>query len=393
MNRRFFLKSLPLFSSAIPPHLWGDENELIPVIHDIHSLLLPDQTRLVITLDGPCQAAESDSIDSRVILPGTLYLPIEDTTNFNQGPLNRMHILTPPDELFTTYIQLDTTPGSTFRVTPRPLSHRVIIDVFGSGNPQSDDFFEEKFSELQKEADRELHDHSFERDVHDLNLRLKRLVIDPGHGGHDPGAVGLHGTREKDITLQIGRRLTDALKVKKGLTVHLTRTADYYLNLSDRTATANQYRADLFISIHCNAAENRKARGSETYFCSERASDGEAARVAHYENSFADDEDHMLKESLVDIEYALFKLRRNLIWNDSGSLAHLVQEEFAQKLPVKNRGVRSANFFVLRKATMPSMLIETAFISNPDEEKLLLHDSFQQKFVDSVVRRLNPFLS
>lgn len=393
MNRRFFLRSLPLLSSSIPHRLWGDENELIPMIHDIHSLLLPDQTRLVITLDGPCNTAVSDSNNGRIVLPGTLYLPIEDTMKFNKGPLRRMHIVTPPDELFTTYIQLDTTPGSTFSVTTPSPSNRVIIDIYGSIGARPDNAFEKKYSDLQERADQELKNHSLHDRAHDLNLRLKRIVIDPGHGGHDPGAVGLQGTKEKDITLILGRRLADSLKAKAGLDVHLTRTADYYLNLSDRTATANQYRADLFISIHCNAAENRKARGSETYFCSENASDAEAARVAQYENSFADDEDHTFSESFVDVEYALFKLRRNLLWNDSGRLARFVQEEFARSLPVKDRGVRSANFFVLRKAAMPSMLLETAFISNPDEEKLLTKDSFQQLVVDSVVRRLDPFLS
>jgi len=311
----------------MPRHLSGEENQFIPVINDIHSLILPDQTRIVVSLDGPCNAVTSDSDSSRIVLPGSLYLPIEDSMKFDRGPLRGIHIITPPDELFTTYIDLKTTPGSVFRLTRRPDINRIIIDIYGSSNGRPEEIDDKKFADLQREADKEFREHTFENRGNDLDLRLRRIVIDPGHGGYDPGAVGLRGTKEKDITLKLALRLADTLNSRRNLSVHLTRSADYYLNLSDRTATANQYRADLFLSIHCNAAENRDARGSETYFCSETASDAEAARVAQFENSFADDEDLNTAESLVDIEFALFRLRRKLLWNDSGSLAKLIQEK------------------------------------------------------------------
>jgi len=159
--------------------------------------------------------------------------------------------------------------------------------------------------------------------------------------------------------------------------------------LSARTVTANQYQADLFISIHINANKNRNAHGSETYFCSEKASSAEAKRVALYENSVLKfDEPYKKKPGHIDIEEILFKFEQKLYWSESGRFAKSFQERFKQYLPLKSRGIHSANFYVLRRTKMPSILLETGFISNPNNEAMIKKTAFRDKIVDSIIKGL-----
>ena len=210
-------------------------------------------------------------------------------------------------------------------------------------------------------------------DSRGLGYRIRRVVLDAGHGGFDPGAVGQGGLKEKDVTLDLVRRTAEILAGRAPhLKVFLTRNDDYYLPLSARTATANQYRADLFVSFHVNANENRSASGCETYFCSETASSREAERLAGFENSVRKYDTNVAGEKgWLDLEDILFRFERRRYWEAGGKAARSFQDVFAQGLPMRDRGVHSANFFVLRKARMPSVLLETGFISNQTEERLL----------------------
>ena len=222
-----------------------------------------------------------------------------------------------------------------------------------------------------------------------LAYRVKRVVIDPGHGGFDSGAVGPTGLKEKDVTLDLAQRLKRRISEKGKNKCFLTRTADYYIPLSDRTVIANQYQADLFVSIHINANENRKVHGCETYYCSETASSKEAARVAAFENAVLKyDEPFKKRPGYIDIEEILFNFERRLYWEESGKFAGVFQSRFKQALPFKSRGVHSANFFVLRSAKMPSILLETGFISNYDEEAELKKASIRDEIAVAVVRGL-----
>ena len=222
-----------------------------------------------------------------------------------------------------------------------------------------------------------------------LAYRVKRVVIDPGHGGFDSGAVGPTGLKEKDVTLDLAQRLKRRISEKGKNKCFLTRTADYYIPLSDRTVIANQYQADLFVSIHINANENRKVHGCETYYCSETASSKEAARVAAFENAVLKyDEPFKKRPGYIDIEEILFNFERRLYWEESGKFAGVFQNRFQQALPFKSRGVHSANFFVLRRAKMPSILLETGFISNYDEEAELKKTSIRDEIAVAVERGL-----
>ncbi len=223
-----------------------------------------------------------------------------------------------------------------------------------------------------------------------LAFRVNRVVIDAGHGGFDSGAVGLSGLKEKDVTLDLANRLHRRLESAGRVKSFLTRTADYYIPLSDRTAIANQYQADLFVSLHINANENRKAHGSETYFCAEKASNAEAARLAEFENSVLKyDEEFKKEEGFFSIEELLFYFEQRMNWKESGRFAETFQAKFKEDLPFRSRGVNSANFFVLRRARMPAILLETGFISNPEDEDKLKKPAFLDKIADAVFRGIS----
>jgi N-acetylmuramoyl-L-alanine amidase len=218
-----------------------------------------------------------------------------------------------------------------------------------------------------------------------LTYQVKRVVIDAGHGGFDSGAVGYCGLQEKDVTLDLAKMLHQRLTYHGKIKSYLTRTADYYIPLSDRTAVANQYHADLFISIHINASENRDSSGSETYYCSEKASSKEAARVATFENAVLKyDEPFKRQSDYIDIEEILFRFEQRLNWSESGTYAAKFQKRLQQRLPLQSRGINSADFFVLRRTKMPSILLEIGFISNPSDEVKLRNRAFREKVADSI---------
>lgn len=218
-----------------------------------------------------------------------------------------------------------------------------------------------------------------------LDYQVNRVVIDAGHGGFDSGAVGLNGLKEKDVTLDLAKRLHEKLKKDRNIRSFLTRTGDYYVPLSARTVVANQFQADLFISLHINANENRKPRGAETFFCSEKASSAEAEKVAALENAVIKyDEPYKKKPGFVDIEEFLFKFEQKLNWGESGVFAGTFQKRIEQQLPFRSRGVHSANFYVLRRAKMPAILLETGFISNPENEAMLREAAFRDKIADAI---------
>jgi N-acetylmuramoyl-L-alanine amidase len=226
-----------------------------------------------------------------------------------------------------------------------------------------------------------------------LRYRIKRVVIDAGHGGFDPGAVGASGLKEKDVTLDLALKLDRRLKQKGKVLSFLTRTGDYYIPLDARTATANQYQADMFISLHINASESRKPGGSETYFCSEKASSAEARKVAAFENSVLKfDEDFKQQAGYIDIEKILLKIEQQSNWEKSGMFAGDFQKRFKERLPLKSRGVHSANFYVLRRTKMPSILLEAGFISNPKEESMLKQAAFREKIVDAVALGIDQWI-
>ncbi|MGB8424945.1 MAG: N-acetylmuramoyl-L-alanine amidase [Desulfobacterales bacterium] len=224
-----------------------------------------------------------------------------------------------------------------------------------------------------------------------LSLRVRRIVIDPGHGGKDYGAPGyLKGVHEKHIVLQIAKRLAKRIKKDLHCEVLLTRGNDRYLTLEERTAFANTQSADLFISIHTNASRNNRAYGISTYFLN-LADDDEAKRVAAMENATS-------TNNISDLEKILFSLMHYSKINESSRLAVTVQDALTGHLDrkgysqIKSKGVKQAPFYVLLGAQMPSILVETSFISNPRECRRLLDPKYQERLCEGIVAGLKKYI-
>jgi N-acetylmuramoyl-L-alanine amidase len=219
------------------------------------------------------------------------------------------------------------------------------------------------------------------------------VVLDPGHGGRDPGAVGPSGTFEKDRTLEIALLARDLMAIQTpGLRVVLTRTDDRYVSLGARTRLANSEQADLFISIHCNAATRRDAAGFETFFLSLARTD-DARAVAALENGVTVLDDPADSAATPDaLSFLLADIAQNLFLTQSSAFASIVQQNLARmREDGLDRGVKQAGFYVLRGAYMPSVLVETAFISNPGEEALLASLDFRFEAARAIVSAVEEF--
>jgi len=219
---------------------------------------------------------------------------------------------------------------------------------------------------------------------------IRRIVIDPGHGGKDPGAVGAHGVEEKAINLMVAQELADALRETQGYEVLLTRMDDTFIPLEERARLANKYNADLFVSLHCNASLSPKLKGFEIYFLSETASDPHADAVARLENAPLALEGKSAPTPR-QLENLLRSLVKNSNINESSALGSLIDHHVGKNLSEPALGVKQAGFYVLRGAEMPALLVEMAFLSNPDEEKLLQDASFRSELVQGIVAGINAY--
>ena len=221
-----------------------------------------------------------------------------------------------------------------------------------------------------------------------LGLKVRRVVVDAGHGGKDTGAIGPHGVREKDMALAIAKKVAARLK-DLGFTVVMTRKDDTFIALDDRTRIANEARADLFISIHCNAAKRRKLEGVETWTLNV-GSDRYAARLAAFENAEAD-------RTVSDLRLILADLATKANATDARDLAQSVQSSLMRTLrsrvgQVRDHGVKQALFYVLLGTHMPSILVETGFISNPADEARLKSKRFQDGTAEAIARGVKDFI-
>jgi N-acetylmuramoyl-L-alanine amidase len=215
------------------------------------------------------------------------------------------------------------------------------------------------------------------------------VVVDAGHGGDEEGARGPTGLQEKDVTLDIARRLRGLLAGDEGTEVILTRDEDRRVALDDRTAIANHARADLFVSIHCNSSPRDSAMGSETYFLSYQATDDDARALAALENNALQIDKGVSGQSGLDL--VLWDLAQSAYLKESSDLAERIQDRLNDALGVRNRGIKQAPFRVLMGATMPAVLVEVAFISSPAEEQRLRQASFKDKIAASIADSVRAF--
>jgi N-acetylmuramoyl-L-alanine amidase len=210
---------------------------------------------------------------------------------------------------------------------------------------------------------------------------IRKIVLDPGHGGKDTGAIGAGGTAEKDIVLAVAKKLASKLKQDMGLEVVLTRNDDRFIPLEDRTAIANSEAADLFISLHMNASPNDEAKGLETYYL-DNTTDEASLRLAARENGTS-------RRNVSDLQFILSDMTQNMKLEDSITLAHrihgsLVGGMSTKLADVKDLGVKKALFYVLVGAHMPSVLVEMFFITNKAEGRAMSQESTQNAVVDAL---------
>jgi N-acetylmuramoyl-L-alanine amidase len=219
---------------------------------------------------------------------------------------------------------------------------------------------------------------------------VRTIVIDPGHGGGDPGAIGPSGIKEKDVVLDIGLRLKRLVEERLGMRVVMTRSGDVFIPLEERAAIANRHKADFFISLHLNAAPQSRAVGSETYFLSREPSDKGARASAIRENTVLNLEGIGLKEQ-EGLKAILWDMAQTFYVRESSELAELLLNELGQIVRVNNRGVKSAPFFVLIGAAMPSVLVEAAFVTNPSEEQRLQREGYRQQIAKALMAGISKF--
>lgn len=374
-------------------------------IHQVRYWSSPDYTRVVIEMTRTGHyTPHLLQADKREGQPVRLYVDIKDGNVDDQVPavqkvgdglLRSIRVGNPSDDLARIVLDLETYEDYKIFTLGNP--QRIVIDVSGRRPASLKTARPVLHAPVSKDGDAiaKVLDKSPAEKPLKVTLpasrvsgKLRRIVVDAGHGGKDPGAIGPSGVKEKDITLALAKRLAVRLEKELGCQVILTRDKDVFLPLEERTAIANRVGADLFLSIHANASNNRKAQGVETYYLNFSKND-KAAAVAARENGTS------LKQ-VSDLELILFDLMANAKINESSRLAAEIQKSLVDNLskhysPVKNHGVRQGPFYVLLGANMPSVLVEAAFISNKTEESRLRSSKYQERAARAIARAVHTF--
>ncbi len=364
----------------------------------------PDYTRVVLELSrsvafrtGSLPGDSAAGLSSRIYidLPETLLDGETGSTQvYEEGLLRRIRSARQADG--SSRVVLDLAVASDYKAFALKDPDRIVIDLAGvkqqlrapapaeirSSPPSQEDPIAQVLGSQAEEPVERV------RIAETASNRLRRIVVDPGHGGKDPGAIGQRGTMEKDVNLALAQELARRLRREFDCEVILTRDRDVYLPLEERTAIANRVGADLFISIHANASPNHSVRGVETYYLNFSSSE-RAAAVAARENGTS-------LQQISDLEMILFDLMANAKINESSRLAAEVQSSMVTTLQryfpeVKDNGVRQGPFYVLLGATMPSVLVEAGYLSNAQDENLLRTRRYQERVAEAIVAGVKKF--
>ena len=338
----------------------------------------PDSTRLVLDTSGPVQHTVSRLHNpERLIIdiPAARLLPSVRQKLPSGGVIREVR--TAQRNKTDLRIVLDlarTVKAKSFALKPnQQYGHRLVVDLLSRAAPA-------KASQPVKTAI--------------AQRRELVIAIDAGHGGEDPGAKGRRGTREKDVVLKIARKLVTLVNREPGMRAVLTRKGDYFLSLRKRMQKAREAHADMFVSIHADAFHDRSARGASVFILSSRGASSEMARwLAKQENASdlvggvsLDDKDDLLKEVLLDLAQTATR-------QSSAEAASHVLKEMQRIGKTHKRRVQKAGFVVLKSPDIPSMLIETAFISNPGEEKRLRSPGHQQKIAKAIMKGIRTYFA
>lgn len=370
---------------------------------DLKHWSTPDYTRVAINLDRDTTWKSQELDKGSAGKPGRIVLDIQNSRlgsgvkdiTIGDGLLKGVRVAL--YKAGVVRIVLDTDNIRDYKIFPLSDPARLVIDVRGE-RPTEISRLENSLTsrvnaglpETSKTEREELLKPRPAKKQPVAIAKIRRIVVDPGHGGHDPGAVGQSGLQEKDVVLSIGLKLREKLQDELGLDVVMTRSSDVFIPLEERTAIANKVGADLFVSIHANAAPNRSASGIETYYLN-LAKTEKVAQLAAKENGTT-------LEKVSTLQAILFDLMANYKLNDSAHLAEEVQKALykttkARYSDTRNLGVKQGPFYVLVGATMPSILVETAFISNTSEEAHLKDPAFHDLAADGILNGVKGYIA
>jgi N-acetylmuramoyl-L-alanine amidase len=335
-------------------------------VTDIRYWSYPEYTRVVISLTG-----QAEFTQKRLSNPDRLYFDLRQSSinreiKKNISVSNEMlkTVRAAQFDSSTVRVVLDLEKITDYKIVTLEDPVRIIIDIYGQVT------FSDK----------------------------KRIVIDAGHGGHDPGAVGPNKLYEKDVVLDIALKLRELLQKNPTYEIFLTRDKDVFIPLEQRTAIANSKNADLFVSIHANASPSRAAKGIETYMLN-WTNDEEAMKVAARENAISIKKMRQMNKKEMDIlDIIKSDLSRENKRDESIKLAHYIQKNLVSDLHrdynhIVDLGVKQALFYVLFGAKMPSVLVEVSFISNPLEERLLSKDDYRGDLAKSLSAGITKYMS
>ncbi|MBP1752311.1 MAG: N-acetylmuramyl-L-alanine amidase [Geobacteraceae bacterium] len=371
------------------------------LVTDIRHWSNPDYTRIAVTLDKEA-VFEHHRLkkDPSGKLPPRLYLDIKGAriargvkdVPIGDGLLRMARVAQYRPDVVRVVLDIDTIRD--FKIFPLSDPYRVIIDVKGDRKTEISKLDDSISAYRPVQESENLVQKKEEERTRPVTAfkpgKIRRIVVDPGHGGHDPGAVGADGLKEKDVVLEMGLKLAKRIRENLGIDVVMTRSKDVFIPLEERTAIANKVNADLFVSIHANASLNKAAAGIETYYLNLAKTD-KAKRVAARENNTSLEKVSMLQS-------ILFDLMANYKINDSARLADDVQKALHGKIDksyagTRNLGVKQGPFYVLVGATMPSILVETAFISNETEAARLRDSEFQETTVSGIEDGIRAYVA
>jgi len=393
--------AMPGAGPAAEPRKPGPDEVGLAVVQDLRHWSNPNYTRVVVYLDR-----ETDFVhhllkkDPAMDKPPRLYVDLSNSTlgdgSQKSIPINDDLLSNARAARYTldsVRVVVDIKSFDTYKVFSLRDPFRLVIDVWGrNGSLQA---AQEQGAQTVEPPPGAALDRS--RKVprgalaRQLALGVRRIVVDPGHGGKDFGAPGfIPGVHEKDVVLEVAKRVARKIRDELGLEAVLTRSDDRYLTLEERTAFANTRGADLFVSIHTNASRDPRAYGTETYFLN-LATDDESIRVAAMENATS-------TKNISDLHSILNDLLKNAKINESSRLAEVVQYALVKNLNrrgydrIKDKGVKQAPFYVLLGARMPSILVESSFISNREECRLLTTAGYQEHLAESIVEGIRSYI-
>ncbi|MEO5358836.1 MAG: N-acetylmuramoyl-L-alanine amidase [Nitrospirota bacterium] len=364
--------------------------------YKIFTLINPD--RLVVDIYGVREAApaEKDSIDKPADAPAATAgaanePPVTSVTKeaaITKEPIKEPDVVKEPEVIKEAAKPVEK-PKELAKAPEPEKTHEKITEK----TPETDRTTEKTHEVVKPPIETGRHKTKSARQSEPMITR-KTIVIDPGHGGHDPGALSKNGLKEKDVVLDISLQLARILREKYYFDVHMTRSDDQFISLDERTAIANGKRADLFVSIHANANNSPTIKGIETYFLNFSNSD-EAMRVAARENAISMKQ---MKEVQSDLGLILASLARESKRDESLHLAHYIQKSLISRVGKKHRGVtdhgvKQALFYVLVGASMPAALVEISYITNPAEERLLSTDEYKELLAESIAYGINKYIS